>query len=493
MHRIMRLTLFSLLVITSNVLVGQDAPIAIGSRRELLVDQYLIQSLRDVRLELQHPQPQEIAIECGQPWEGSASGYFRVLQDGAKYRMWYMAYHWVFEADDKAPRHPFYVAYAESDDGIKWQKPDLGLYEFQGSKKNNICCIDVVDNFTPFLDANPNCPADARYKALGLGKGGLVAHASPDGIHWRRYKETPVLTKGAFDSQNLAFWDASTKQYRAYYRDFHNGIRDIRTSTSADFITWTEPVILEYPSGTPDEQLYTNGVLPYHRAPHLYVGFPTRYTERKWSPSMRALPDLNNRELRSKVEQRIGTAVTDGLFMSSRDGKLFHRWGEAFARSGIERTGTWVYGDGYQAYGLVETANKLPGAPPELSVYLPENYWLRAAKMRRYTLRMDGFVAARAPLSGGEIVTKPITFTGKKLSLNFSTSAAGSVRVELLDGSGKPLPGYALSDCDEIFGDTLDRTVTWAEKSDVSALAGKTVKVKFHLRDADLYAFQFGE
>ena len=149
MHRIMRLTLFSLLVITSNVLVGQDAPIAIGSRRELLVDQYLIQSLRDVRLELQHPQPQEIAIECGQPWEGSASGYFRVLQDGAKYRMWYMAYHWVFEADDKAPRHPFYVAYAESDDGIKWQKPDLGLYEFQGSKKNNICCIDVVDNFTP--------------------------------------------------------------------------------------------------------------------------------------------------------------------------------------------------------------------------------------------------------------------------------------------------------------------------------------------------------
>ncbi len=495
MTRLARLGVLGLLMISGSVTAAQDPgaveSVAIGSRRELFVDEYLVQSLRDVRLELQHPQAQEVAIACDQPWEGSACGYFRVLQDGGRYRMWYMAYHWPFEADETAPQHPFYVAYAESGDGITWNKPHLGLYEFQGSKENNICCVDVVDNFTPFLDTNPACPASARYKAVGLGKGGLLAYESPDGIHWRRWQEAPIITRGAFDSQNLAFWDDAIQGYRAYFRDFHNGIRDIRTATSRDFVTWTDPELLQYPAGTPDEQLYTNGVSPYYRAPHLYLGFPTRYVERNWSPSMRALPDTGHRELRSKVEQRIGTAITDGLFMSSRDGKTFQRWGEAFVRSGPERPGTWVYGDCYQAYGLVETASKLPGAASELSLYLPENYWHRTAKMRRYTLRIDGFVAARAPLSGGEIITKPITFSGKSLSLNFATSAAGSVRVELQDVDGRPLPGFASDDCDELFGDTLDRTVSWKEQADLTAVSGRVVRVRFLLHDADLFAFQF--
>ena len=77
--------------------------------------------------------------------------------------------------------------------------------------------------------------------------------------------------------------------------------------------------------------------------------------------------------------------------------------------------------------------------------------------------------------------------------MNFSTSAAGNVRVELLDAAGKPYPGYALEDCDELFGDTLDRTVTWREKSDVSALAGQSVRVRFRLRDADLFSYRFSE
>ena len=148
-----------------------NAPIEIGSRRELFLDRQLVESSRDIHWQMGTPQPQEVAIECDQPWEGSACGYFRVLRDGGKYRMWYMAYHWPFtpeeQADGKKPRHPFYVAYAESDDGIAWRKPELGLYEFAGSKANNICCIDVIDNFTPFIDTKPGCSPDARYKAVG--------------------------------------------------------------------------------------------------------------------------------------------------------------------------------------------------------------------------------------------------------------------------------------------------------------------------------------
>lgn len=467
--------------------------IEIGTRRELFLDRQLVESSRDIHWQLHSPQPQEIAIECDQAWEGSACGYFRVLRDGDKYRMWYMAYHWPFAPDEKTTKHPFYVAYAESDDGIRWRKPELGLYEFEGSKANNICCIDVIDNFTPFIDTKPDCPAAARYKAVGIGKGGLLAFQSPDGIHWQRLQEAPVMTKGAFDTQNIAFWDAAIGKYRAYIRDFHNGIRDIRTCTSDDFMTWTAPESLQFQAGIPDDQLYTNGVEPYYRAPHLYIGFPTRYVERAWSPSMRALPDVQHREWRAKVEQRIGTAITDGLLMSSRDGVHFERWGEAFVRNGIERPGTWVYGDCYQAYGLVETAGKFPGAPNELSLYLPENYWHKAAKMRRYSLRVDGFVSARAGYAGGELTTRVVRFQGKQLAVNFSTSAAGHLRVELADAAGKALPGYSFDDCDEIFGDTLKRIVTWREKGDVSSVAGQPVRVRFRLRDADLFSYRFGE
>jgi hypothetical protein len=113
--------------------------------------------------------------------------------------------------------------------------------------------------------------------------------------------------------------------------------------------------------------------------------------------------------------------------------------------------------------------------------------------MRRYTLRIDGFVSAHAPLEGGELLTRPFRFEGSRLSLNFATSAAGSLYVELTDAAGKPIPGFSRADADEQFGDTLDRTVTWKNSSDVSALVGKTVRLRFELRDADVYSFQFAD
>ena len=108
--------------------------------------------------------------------------------------------------------------------------------------------------------------------------------------------------------------------------------------------------------------------------------------------------------------------------------------------------------------------------------------------MRRFTTRLDGFVSAEAPLRGGELVTKPLVFQGSQLAINFSTSAAGGVQIAVLDEKGTPLVGY---DSGEIFGDSVARTVRWAGKPDVSALAGKPIRLKFTLRDADLFSFQF--
>jgi hypothetical protein len=201
---------------------------------------------------------------------------------------------------------------------------------------------------------------------------------------------------------------------------------------------------------------------------------------------------LEHRLWRAKGSERYGRALTEGLLMASRDGVHFKRWNEGFLRPGIERKGTWNYGHQFIGWHAIETKGTLEGAPNELSLYAVESYWTdKFDLLRRYTLRLDGFVSAQAPMSGGELVTRPITFTGKTLRLNFATSAAGSLQVELQDEHGKPLPGFSLDDCEELFGDTLDRRVHWKTKPDLSPLIGRPVRVRFVLRDADLYSFQF--
>jgi hypothetical protein len=182
------------------------------------------------------------------------------------------------------------------------------------------------------------------------------------------------------------------------------------------------------------------------------------------------------------------------MLMTSRDGIQFTRWDESFLPPGIEREGTWNYGQQYVAWGMIETKSDLKGAPNELSFYSTESSWTSNAPtsdLRRFTLRLDGFASVQAPMSGGELLTKPLRFQGKQLSLNIATSAAGSLKVEIQDDRGNPLPGFTLDDCLPVFGDTVERTVTWKNGSVVSSLSGKTVRLRFVLEDAGLFSFQF--
>lgn len=505
----MRLTLFSLLVLLPAASLPADEPIDIGNRRELFVDDGLIDSLSgEAELRLHHPVPRDVALVHDAPWEGTGSGYHTVLQDGDVYRMYYRGLQLdVQEGKLSMGRHPPFSCYAECSDGVHWNRPELGIVEFNGSTQNNIILEGRgTHNFAPFIDTNPDCPPAARYKALGGTKaeGGLFAFHSADGVHWELTSEDPVITNGAFDSQNIAFWDPVIGRYRAYWRIFTAGVtekdnwrpagvRAIRTGTSDDFLHWEGDTDLTY-EDSPIEELYTNQVAPYPRAPHILIGFPTRYVDRGWSAAMRALPDRENRELRASASQRYGTALTEGLLMASRDGVRFKRWNEAFLRPGIGRPGTWLYGQQYIAWHTVETAGTLPGAPNELSLYATEGNWHGdGGTLRRYTLRLDGFVSIHASMKGGEFLSKPITFSGSRLSMNFSTSAAGSIRCEIQDADGNPIEGFALADCPDHFGDTIDGTVEWNNGADVSSLAGRPVRLRFVLQDADLYSLQFVE
>jgi hypothetical protein len=126
-----------------------------------------------------------------------------------------------------------------------------------------------------------------------------------------------------------------------------------------------------------------------------------------------------------------------------------------------------------------------------MSLYVQRNYGQKSAYLERMTLRTDGFTSVHAPYDGGELVTKPLTFTGSRLGINYVTSAAGSVRVEIQNAAGKPIEGFTLAECPEIIGDEIERVVRWKSGSDVSRLAAKPVRLRFLLADGDLYSVRF--
>ena len=457
--------------------VVADEPIDIGSQRELFVDHHLIDRLAGAELQLHRPQAREVVLKFEQPWEGIYSGYETVLKDGDTFRFYYRG---MPEA-----KHDFdteTTCVAESKDGVHWTKPKLRIYAARGTKDNNIVLARSrgCHNLAPFIDTKPGCPPERRYKALGgTGAPGLLAFVSADGLRWEQLQAEPVITKGAFDSQNNAFWSASEKRYVCYFRVFRDGKRWIARATSEDFIHWTEPVDLEL-GGKPREHLYTNQFDPYVRAPHIYLGLPTRFL-----PGRRVVTKAEARAIATPTEWDYVSDCTDIVLGSARGGKNFSRtFMEAFVRPGADLR-NWTSRANYAARGIVQTGER------ELSIYVKHQAGYPSIHIRRYTLRPDGFVSVHGPYEGGEMVTRPLTFSGSTLSLNFASSAAGGLRVELQTPDGKPIDGFALADCLEVIGDRIEHKVRWKSGATLSKLAGKPVRLRFQLKDADLYSLQF--
>ena len=369
--------------------VAIAAPLDIGTRLEPLVDDYLIESMDNVTQRLHQATAREVALTFDAPWEGNTSCYVTVFKDDDRYRMYYRGSG--YNVNDGSYSEQ-YVCYAESTDGFTWTKPELGLVEFEGSKANNIVWEGIGHhNFAPFKDTNPNCKPEARYKALASGeKKGLVAFTSPDAIHWTLVSEEPVITKGAFDSQNLAFYDNVRGHYVDFHRGFKDGVRHIMTCTSDDFLNWTEPEWVDF-GDTPDEHLYTNATVAYPRAPHIFMAFPKRFVPGR-STNVHPIP-----------------GVSDGVFMTSRDGHHWNRWREALIRPGLQDS-RWVNRNNMTAWGMLFLPSALPGTPDEISLYSTEGYYVGPCHLRRYTIRQDGFVSVHAGGTKGEFITKPLIF-----------------------------------------------------------------------------------
>jgi len=456
------------------------SPIAIGSRLELFVDDFLIERLDGAQLKLHEPCLAGVALRFDRPWEGRFSGYVTVLKDDDRFRLYYRGT--PVAGKDGSPNEC--TCYAESRDGVTWTKPDLGLFEVGGTWSNNVVlarAAPFTHNFSPLLDARPGVPAAERFKALaGVTPVGLVAFASGDGWHWRKLRDAPVLTLDAFafDSQNVAFWSTAEDCYVAYFRTWTaDGHRTISRATSTNFLDWSAPREMTF-GDTPREQLYTSQTHPYFRAPHIYVATPMRFL-----PGRKALTDEQAASL--GVNPGYAGDCADAVIMSSRGGNRYTRtFMEAFIRPGPD-LGNWASRAGLTALGVV------PTGPAELSLYKQAHYAQPSAHLLRYTLRTDGFASVNAPYRGGELLTRPLTFAGRQLVINFATSAAGSVRVELQAADGKPLPGFTLAEAREEIGDEIERVVRWSGNPDLSRLAGQPVRLRFVMKDADLYSLRF--
>ncbi len=498
------LLVFSLLLSVAAALANPaetTEALDIGSRLELFVDDYLIDRLVGARLALGHPQPAGIVLKADRPWEGSFNSGYEVIRDGEVYRLFYRGW-----AEGKKG----VLCYAESRDGIHWKKPNLGLVEVGGTRENNVVALvdgtgrRALRHLYPFIDSRPGVPPSERVKGIGAilqSKDPFLMHVylygSRDWFQWRLLRKEPIIASripNAFDSSNFVFWSEVEGVYVCYFRymvgrstgSSSAGIRSIQRATSPDLIHWSEPEPMTYSdteTATPSDHLYTNNMQPYFRAPQIYVGLAARFMKGR-----RVVTDaqLAGMKMASQGGHVYYEDCSDGVLLTTRPGttRFDRTFLEALVRPG-RGPENWVSRTNYPLRGVVQTG------PGEMSVFVSRHYAQPSWHIERLTLRLDGFASLNAPYEGGQLVTKPLRFKGTQLEINYSTSAAGRLKVEIQDEKGQPVEGFSLEECPEITGDEISRIVSWNGGDDLGSLAAKTVRLRFVMKDADLYSLRF--
>lgn len=488
MRRIAALIILTVVITLTNITIsyGQNTPYIIQDRRELFVDDFLVEKLHNIDFRAGIPVSGGIALRFNEPWEGRFCTYISIISDGKLFRMYY-----------RGSSSQEVTCYAESEDGINWKKPRLGLFEVNGSSANNIVFADrklpATHNFSVLFDNRKGVPAEERFKAVGGASNekkpylGLYRFVSSDGIHWTRYSKdtSAIFSDYALDSQNVITWVPAENCYAVYMRGWTNGkpgelypangVRTIVRSTSKDFLNWSEPVFMKF-GNTPVEHLYTNATHPYFRAPHILISMPFRF-----SPSVKVLTD--NELIWNGTDRSQWQGVADAVFMTSRGGNVYDRkFMESFVRPGMEQM-NWGARSNIPAMGVIPTGRN------EMSFFVTRAYGTKDVFLERMILRTDGFASLHAGYDEGYAQTKPVILQGNVFKINFSTSSVGYVKIILLDEKGKEIPGFGEADFVKLTGDKIDANISWTGGKSLKDINNKKVCIKFIARDADIYSF----
>jgi hypothetical protein len=473
-------------------------PIDVGDRKQLFIDGRFIAESENVKLHVNPPVKRGIVLRGDKPWDEGWIGYCSVLDDGSgEYKLYYGGY----AIGKNGKLGPGGLCLATSPDGINWEKPDLGVVDFRGSKANNL--VGTGAEFCVFLD--PKASPEQRYKMLRVEgwddpeKGGLYIAYSADGIHWTRHPERllPLVP----DTQNQVFYDTRLGKYVAYLRCWapmrkvaRAEIDDLLAPWPYDksvkpYLIWGEkhpPVpSYEFPHAIsydeldpPQTDVYTPCVVQYPWAEDVYLAFPSMYYHFPEPPKGKYHND-------GLLEIQLGV---------SRDGVRFER-PDRRAYVPLGPLGSSDGGAMYMAPGMIRRGDEIyqyySGFRCSHGEYVGFEELRGISHVHLLVQRLDGFVSADGAYSGGWLTTPPLIFSGRELELNIDCGAVGDARVELRTENNVPIEGYTAQECDLIRGNLVHCRVTWQGKSDLSSLAGKTVRLHFLLRNARLYGFQF--
>ena len=472
-------------------------PLELGNRRQLLFDDRLVASKQGFAVTPnQAVRTESPVIEPEAPWEEGGIHVESVLAHDGLFRLWYRAY-----GEDRVSR----LCYAASTDGIHWQRSDLGLFEYRGSKQNNIVLLNIGNVFF-----DPSAPEERRFKMIcDRGKyaypsaydggarfryldpppatwhySGIGGAYSPDGIHWTFTGKESIMPWYT-DTMNVAFWDERIRKYVAYvrwneYLRVKDGVlrgsfdyRAIARSESEDFENFPLPEkILEPDFDHPEDEdlwgggLYDSAAIQYPFAQDAYFIFPAAFHH--------------------------GSDTLDIQLGASRDGIRFTRWREPFVRLG--RQGSFDSRMLYMGRGMLSMGDELwmyySGFDQFHDQGKVEDYRSAIGRVR---IRRDGFVSQDAPGSGGTLTTHSFDLKGRSLEVNMDASSRGWLKVEILDREQQPVPGFDEPSADRLYGNDVHQRVTWNGQDDLSSLAGRSIRLRFSGRSVKLYAFQFLE
>jgi hypothetical protein len=535
------------LLVLYPVIIADDATSHAADRCDLLLvdDHHVLYRSGTTRVfHAATPHRSNPVVREDQPWE-MAIGWTSIHRDPetGRYQLWYQAY---AGGRDERKTHKCVVCYAESADGVRFEKPQLELHDFHTERepfagrfeKTNIVLVgdggygDRYAN-SVLIDAAEKDP-QRRFKMLYTDFGktddgrewpGLFAAYSPDGMRWTKSPQNP-LVRTAYGGRGLqppfhdetpyserwdqrknflrknwpiplsmsdavdVFFDPNRGAYVAYGKCWLNGPdgglswkHAMARIESRDFETWSKPQIVS----APDEFDPPN--TEFHTSPVFH--YKGCYFCLNQILSSRA-EAVGEKADRMHIE-----------LMLSRDGLTWQRPcrelafipadRQQFSSGGIFTNATpIILNDEMRFYygcynsGAIGGGQRLTDASQQSGVGFASLPLDRFAGVRPVALNAQSTL--RKPLENiGQVTLKPLDFDGVKTITVNADASQGTVRVELLTDDGYRLRGFSKDDAMPLTGDSFRHEVSWKERT-VDELAHGRFMLRLHLNNAEVFA-----
>ncbi len=478
--------------------VENDTPVTIDSRRQLFIDDFLISKMTGLKRTLHQPTDYENnpVIIPERPWEHRRIIYGSVyyFEKEKKFKCWYLAANIYdsrpgargYRKEHHVPLHEAaFICYAESDDGIRWRKPNLGIHEFRGSKDNNIVLTCPGSHFDgPSVVYTPR-DTERPYKMMafigrwpykedrikkqwgedfqfGVKVAAHYAWSSRDGIHFQPMNDGRHVLQA--NDRSMFWYDPVKKHYVGSAKYTYQGKRAQHYVWSTDFVHWKRPgtwIMRADERDHPRDESEGSYGFRYQAG---YLGFCEMRRIRETETKI-------NWELMVSRDDRNWSRPIRKLFLPDGPQESWrYQVMKVFANPPIERNGQLLI---YYS-GKTGLSHAYTGTGPNQAVC-------------RARLRTDGFVSIDADEKGGTLVTRSVVLKGQRLHIN-ADATGGEIRVAIQDAAGKPIPAYSANACQPITGNTLDGTVSWDNATSLEPLAEKPVQLVFTLRNAQLYS-----